>query len=128
MNNLDDIEIKIETLKKNIMDYNKLSNTEKICKIEYLNKLIKDKDDFIVIFNELNKNIKENKFEMDKTTIICDQILFVKLVERISEIKELIGNNNLTLKELIKLNNEFRNIRLKLDSFLQDKKMQIINI
>lgn len=120
------IEQKIADLKNKIDEFNNLSNLDKIKNVENLNIIIKEKEEYLNYIDYQKKKIQSKE-----TYLLNEEINdqnFIKLIERINQIKKIIDENNLNFDEIIELIEEFKGIKYFINNYLQEKKMKITYI
>lgn len=120
------IEEKINLLKKEVDNYNSLSDHDKIKLFNNYNNFINEKEQCNIIIDNYKKKLHTK--EENKGTIDYSDETFKVQMERIHEIKSSIDNNNFSLDKLVELYIELNEIICGLDSYFSNKNMEIINL
>jgi len=140
----DSLEEKIMLLRIQIDEYSNLTDQDKIKNADKYNKITKEKDDCIIQLEKykemlisIDKNSK-NEFcsseehnkehNKDKKNDIIDDKLLTLLINNIHEIKTNSETPNIKLDELIKLYSQLTETKVQLDSYFQNKTMEIIKL
>lgn len=145
------IEDNISTIKKMTLDYENMNDSEKVKNISNLyNEIVKKKEECFKLLNEykknleqqLNENICGNKSDdsnkksngntktnknVNDTNIIND-LEYSESLNRINKIKKNSKLNDLNLDELIEINLQLNDDIIKVNNYLNQKKMEIINL
>lgn len=123
------IEDKITLLKLKAIEYDEMTDQNKITNLDKYNKIVKEKDNCIA---QLEK-YKELIMLIDTQTINTNEKshnndIFDSLLQKIHEIKNKMNNQNVKLDELIELHVQLTEIKSQFGACSQNKKLEIIKL
>lgn len=118
-----DIENRISELKKLADTYDKMSSIDKIKNTDTYNKIMEEKGVCVELLNNYRKMLDAS---IDTGEVNDDNIML--LLERVSEIKQKMNDTSMSLNEIIELYVNLTTIKVKLDSYFDNKKIQIIKL
>lgn len=123
------IEDKITLLKLKAIEYDEMTDQNKITNLDKYNKIVKEKDNCIA---QLEK-YKELIMLIDTQTINTNEKshnndIFDSLLQKIHEIKNKMNNQNVKLDELIELHVQLTEIKSQFEACSQNKKLEIIKL
>lgn len=128
-NNNVNIDDKISQLKKLTEEYDKMDNLAKIKNTDTYNNIIKERDLCASLVNEYKSiihNVNNNKINIHEELITDDKVF--TLLEEFNDIKKQINNSSVGLNESIDLYIKLNNVKIQLDSYFGNKKLQIIKL
>lgn len=124
--NIDDDTAKIVALEERADLYNLLEDEEKIKSFdEYqaINSLVKEYEETITGYKKELSRLEKVKFKQKKV----DSKLFSKCVDRFDEIEKTV-DSSMSITELLRLYKELRSVKQKMTTYLEGKKMEIIDV
>jgi hypothetical protein len=120
------LEEKIDKLKTKAETYDKLTDNEKIQNFEEYNQMLVEQNEYnALLMNYKNVLSNDNK---KKKNVTCDDKAFGILMTQVHEIKQKMDENNISLDELMELYGTLNDAKIKIDVYLNNKKISIKNI
>jgi len=119
-----DIEKLVASLKAKAIDYDNLSDDDKLIKLSDYDKMISDKKEYMKILDNLKWTIDDN-YLMDT---ICATKDIPTIIQKINTIKEKMHDNNMSITELINLHTEMTGITNFMTQYFNIKKLEIIHM